>query len=69
MSLTVGYQFMGWSKVMRPADQIDRVIDVTRIPNFPITGVAPTGLVRPGLPFHETQFWAQVLNVGLQIVW
>jgi hypothetical protein len=69
MSLTVGYQFMGWSKVMRPADQIDRVIDVTRIPNFPITGVAPTGLVRPALPFHETQFWAQGLNVGLQIVW
>jgi hypothetical protein len=69
VSLVAGYQFMFWSKVLRPADQIDRVIDVTQIPNFPITGVAPTGLARPSVPFHETQFWAQGLNVGLQIVW
>ncbi|HLJ94542.1 MAG TPA: BBP7 family outer membrane beta-barrel protein, partial [Gemmataceae bacterium] len=69
VSLTAGYQFMFWSKVLRPADQIDRVIDVTQIPNFPITGIAPTGQARPSVPFHETQFWAQGVNVALQIVW
>jgi hypothetical protein len=69
VSLTVGYQFMGWSKVMRPGDQIDRVVDITQIPNFPITGIAPSGLARPAVPFHETQFWAQGLNLGLQFIW
>jgi hypothetical protein len=30
----IGYNVVYWSSVLRPGDQIDRVLDVTRIPNF-----------------------------------
>ena len=68
-SLVAGYQFIYWSRVIRPGDQIDRGIDVTQIPNFPITGVAPSGVARPTVPLRQTDFWAQGLTVGLQFVW
>jgi Putative beta barrel porin-7 (BBP7) len=68
-SLVAGYQFIYWSRVIRPGDQIDRGIDVTRIPNFPIPGVAPSGVARPTVPLRQTDFWAQGLTVGLQFVW
>jgi hypothetical protein len=68
-SLVAGYQFIYWSRVIRPGDQIDRGIDVSQIPNFPIPGVAPSGVARPTVPLRQTDFWAQGLTVGLQFVW
>jgi hypothetical protein len=67
-SLVAGYQFIYWSRVLRPGDQIDRVIDASQIPNFPVS-VTPTGVARPTVPFKQTDFWAQGLTVGLQFVW
>jgi hypothetical protein len=61
-----GYNFLYWSNVVRPGDQIDRVIDVTRIPNFPVPGAQPTGQNRPMVPFKERDFWAQGLTFGLE---
>jgi hypothetical protein len=61
----VGYDFLYWSKVLRPGDQIDRVLDISQIPNF-IPGVPPTGQARPAVPFKETGFWAQGINFGLE---
>lgn len=69
MSLTAGYQFVYWSRVLRPGDQIDRVLDVTQVPNLPANGVTPTGIARPAVSFHQTDFWAQGLVVGLQFTW
>jgi hypothetical protein len=66
---TVGYTFLGWGDVVRPGDQIDRVLDVTMIPNFvPAGTVVPriSGMVRPQVPFRETGFWAQGVNLGLE---
>src|SRR5262249_48023859 len=34
VQLTVGYNFLYWSSVVRPGEQIDRNLDVNRIPNF-----------------------------------
>lgn len=62
----VGYDFLYWSSVVRPGDQIDRVIDVTQIPNFPVPGATPTGQNRPTVPFKGTDFWAQGVNFGLE---
>jgi hypothetical protein len=62
----VGYNFLWWSSVLRPGDQIDRVLDITQIPNFATNGAAPTGAGRPAVPFKETSFWAQGLNVGIE---
>ena len=66
MRIFVGYNFLFWSNVLRPGDQIDRVVDVTQIPNFRTTAM-PTGLARPGVPLEGTSFWAQGLNFGLEL--
>ncbi len=61
----VGYNFLYWSNVVRPGDQIDRGLDVTRIPNFPVPAM-PLAQPRPAVPFKETDFWAQGINFGLE---
>jgi hypothetical protein len=68
LRLTLGYNFLYWSNVVRPADQIDRNLDVTRIPNF-VTKDMPTGLIRPAPLFQSTDFWAQGLSVGVEVRW
>lgn len=64
----VGYNFLYWSGVMRPGDQIDRVVDVTFVPNPP-PGVAPSGLNRPQPTFTRSDFWAQGVQLGLELRW
>jgi hypothetical protein len=59
-----GYNFLSWNNVVRPGDQIDRGLDVNRIPNFPPG--PPITAVRPAVPFKETEFWAQGISVGLE---
>jgi hypothetical protein len=61
----VGYTFLYWSDVLRPGDQIDRVINPTQIPSTlgPGTLVGPA---RPTVILRETDFWAQGLNVGVE---
>jgi hypothetical protein len=64
----VGYDFLYWGNVVRPADQVDRTLDINQIPNFTNVFVPnPTGQTRPVLPFHETGFWAQGLNAGIEL--
>ena len=70
--LTVGYNFLYWSSVMRPGDQIDRNLDVTNIPNFtardannnPI--VNPVTPARPAVLLKDTDYWAQGLTFGIE---
>jgi hypothetical protein len=61
----VGYDVLYWSNAVRPGDQIDRVLDVTRIPNFNV-GATPTGQARPALPFRQSDFWVQGITFGLE---
>jgi hypothetical protein len=63
--LSVGYNFLYWSSVLRPGNQIDRVLDETRIPNFP-TNAVPTGQLRPAANLRGTDFWAQGINFGVE---
>jgi hypothetical protein len=60
-----GYNFLLWTNVLRPGDQIDRGLDITRIPNFGIAAT-PLPVPRPAVPFKETDFWAQGVNFGLE---
>jgi hypothetical protein len=64
----VGYDFLYWSRVARPGDQIDRVVDTTQIPNF-AQSTTPTGVARPAVPFTQSDFWAHGLNVGVEFTW
>jgi hypothetical protein len=62
----VGYNFLYLSSVVRPGDQIDRVIDVTKVPNFAPPGTPPAPQARPMVLFKDTDFWAQGINFGLE---
>ena len=62
-----GYDFLYWTNVVRPGQQIDRVIDETQIPNFDPPGtIAPAGLNRPAVLFRQSDFWAQGIHLGLE---
>jgi Putative beta barrel porin-7 (BBP7) len=67
VKVTAGYDFLYWSNVVRPGDQIDRVIDVNRVPNFR-TG-SPVVAVHPAPLFNTTDFWAQGITVGAEFSW
>jgi Putative beta barrel porin-7 (BBP7) len=61
----VGYDLMYWSEVVRPGDQINHSVNLTQSP------VLGTGrLVGPAQPaplFNHSDFWAQGINVGLEV--
>ena len=61
----LGYDFMYWSDVVRPGNQVDRNINLTQ------SAVLGTGsLSGPAYPaalFNRSDFWAQGLNVGLEL--
>jgi hypothetical protein len=66
----VGYDFLYLSSVLRPGDQIDQGLDVTRIPNFPLPGaVAPLPTVRPTVPLRDTGVFAQGISFSVQYNW
>ena len=67
--LYAGYNFLYWSNVVRPGDQIDRVIDLTNVPNPP-PGVTPSNAVnRPQPTFRASDFWAQGVQLGAELRW
>jgi hypothetical protein len=66
--LFVSYDVMYWSSVMRPGDQIDQVLDVTRIPNSGAAsvGILPSSQTRPIVPFRTSAYWAQGVTAGVE---
>ncbi|MGL6076269.1 MAG: BBP7 family outer membrane beta-barrel protein [Fimbriiglobus sp.] len=63
---TVGYNFLFWSNVIRPGEQIDRVVDLTFVPNAPRV---PFGQNRPLPTFDQSNMWVQGLQFGLEYRW
>ena len=67
----VGYNFLYLNSVLRPADQVDTVVDLNRIPNFPVTP-AP-GIVNPvrprAIPLKTTEVYATGITFSLQWTW
>src|SRR5204862_7789997 len=52
----VGYTLLTWRNPVRPGDQIEPL-------NLTGTGPAPT------IPFRSDFFWAQGLNLGIELRW
>jgi hypothetical protein len=70
LRLAVGYNFLYLSSVLRPGDQIDQGLDVSRIPNFPVSGtITPLQTVRPAVSFRDTGVFAQGVSFSLQYNW
>jgi hypothetical protein len=67
----VGYNFLYWSNVIRPGDQIDTTIDVNRVARFVPPGITvpDAGQVRPAVLFKETDFWAHGITAGFEYRW
>jgi hypothetical protein len=64
ISATVAYNFLYMSQTVRPGNVVDRSVSLQ-----PLNPSLPTGnpATAPVFAFHESEFWAQGLNVGLEI--
>jgi len=62
---TIGYNFLYWSRVARPGQQIDRNLTPGQIPTFVEFGTVGRSL-SPFPVFTSTDYWAQGLTVGLE---
>ena len=62
-----GYNFLMWTNVIRPGDQIDRVVDLTFVPNAPT--VAPSGQNRPRPLFAQRDLVINGVQFGLDLRW
>lgn len=64
--LSVGYNFLYCSSVIRPGDQFDRAISQTQLPTSPLFD--PTvPATRPAPLFKATDFWIQGINFALLV--
>jgi hypothetical protein len=59
----LGYTFLYWNRVARPGNQIDLAVNTSQI-NPPRVLAGPA---RPEFVFHDSDFWAQGLNFGLEL--
>ncbi len=65
--LSAGYSILWWNNVLRPAEQIDGVVNRFIVPTDQNFGLG-TAAARPTLlGFQESNFWAQGFNFGVQV--
>lgn len=70
LRLAAGYNFLYINSVLRPGDQIDTGIDVTRIPNFPLPADVPViRSARPAPTMRDSGLFAQGFTVSLTYKW
>jgi hypothetical protein len=62
----VGYTFLYINEVARPGNQIDRTINPTQTNFANAAGVTPSGPAAPLFNLHQSDFWAQGINFGLE---
>jgi hypothetical protein len=70
LTLSTGVSVLYWNRILRPALEIDRSLDISQIPNFPAgTAAAPTGLNQPNVPLRQSELLLFGLSVGLEFNW
>jgi hypothetical protein len=64
----VGYDFLYWSSVVRPADQVDRAVDSRQLAGL-LGAAAPAaaGVARPAVPPQGAGLWVQGIGLGLEL--
>lgn len=63
---TIGYTFLYMSNVVRPGDQIERIIDQGQMPSSNAPSAAG---IFPRFAFNTTDYWAQGVSFGLDYRW
>jgi hypothetical protein len=64
--VSVGYSFLYWTNVVRPGNQLDRGLNTGGLPLAEFFG-DPLEPARPGVPFYQSNFWAQGVNFALEV--
>src|SRR6185369_9910953 len=67
ISAFAGYNFLFINDVLRPGNQIDRVVNLDQSALFG-PGVT-TGPARPAAQFNDSTFWAQGATFGFELRW
>jgi hypothetical protein len=67
VKLFLGYNFIALTNVVRPGDAIDRIVDLTFVPNAP--AVPYSGQPRPAPQFKQSDLTLQGLTFGVQGNW
>jgi hypothetical protein len=62
----VGYNFLYWSRVVRPGNQVDLVVDTTQVAIDPGFNAAAPRATFPRPLFQRSDFWAQGVDFGLE---
>jgi hypothetical protein len=62
--LGMGYQFLYWSRVARPGNEIDTTVNAAQVPRD-IRFANGLGDPRPAFGFHSSAYWAQGINWGV----
>jgi hypothetical protein len=65
---TLGYDFLYWSRVLRPGNQIDQNIDLRQVPTAPSFS-ANVSSTFPRATEKQGSFWAQGVTFGLEFVY
>ena len=63
LRVTVGYDFLYWSRVARPGQQIDTLVNTSQLLGQGGATVVPAN---PARIFRDTDYWAQGINLGLE---
>lgn len=63
--LAVGYDFLYWSEVVRPGDQVVPLVSNAQVPTSPTFGMG--GSPFPPPPHRSTDFWVQGLNFTVAV--
>jgi hypothetical protein len=69
LRIYAGYTFILWTNVARPGQQIDRTINSNQLPTITGPGSLGGGPARPAFSVHDTSFWAQGVNLGVEFTW
>ncbi len=72
LRIFAGYTFLYWTSIARPGDQIDRAVNLALVPGIqfppgPVTLPPAVGPVRPVAVFNDKNFWAQGINLGVEL--
>ena len=72
LKLTGGYTLLYWSNILRPGNQIDLDVNGNLLRRDPVLPSNTALVVRddhPRFEFHQTDLWAQGLNLGAEYTW
>jgi hypothetical protein len=67
ITVFAGYQFLYWSDVVRPGDQVNQVVNSNLIPTQ--SDGTRLGPQLPSAALRHTDFWAQGVNFGMNFSW